>query len=192
MSVLRKVVTPEFEVKQKELWLYPTGTCVSIDPNEKDHGYGPYINGVVQNKETGSKGTFLVELSDYSIEETLLLINQNLNFELRHNGPKLKPLALQPKEVIKTIEGSRAISKVAELTSEEVEKADFIKENSSKNSFFDETSAESEIQDLQEICQKETMLILDNLISSHAQKCSDLGLPMFMSVCIPPSKKYKK
>ena len=81
----------------------------------------------------------------------------------------------------------------ADLTiSEEVEKADFIKENSSKNSFFDETSAESEIQDLQEICQKETMLILDNLISSHAQKCSDLGLPMFMSVCIPPSKKYKK
>ncbi len=185
MSVLRKVVTPEFEVNQKELWLYPSGTCISIDPNEKDHGYGPYINGVVQNKETGSKGTFLIELSDYSIEETLLLINQNLNFELRHNGPKLKPLALQPKEVIKTIEGSRAISKVAETTSEEVEFSD-------EKLSFNQNSAESEIQDLQEICQKETMLILENLISSHAQKCSDLGLPMFMSVCIPPSKKYKK
>ena len=47
-------------------------------------------------------------------------------------------------------------------------------------------------QDLEETFQKETMLIFENLISSHAQKCSDLGLPMFMSVCIPPSKKYKK
>ena len=189
MSILRKVVTPEFEVKQKELWLYPTGTCVSIDPNEKDHGYGPYINGVVQNKETGSKGTFLVELSEYSIDETLLLINQNLNFQLRHNGPKLKPLALQPKKVIETIEGYRAMAKETELTSEEV---DFIEENSSINSSFIENSAESEIQDFGEGYQKETTGILENLMSSHAQKCSDLGLPMFMSVCIPPLKKYKK
>ena len=97
MSLLRKEAPPQFEVKQKELWLYPSGTCISIDSYEKDHGYGPYINGVVQNKETGSRGTFLIELSDYSIDETLLLINQNLNFELRHNGPKLKQLALQPK-----------------------------------------------------------------------------------------------
>jgi len=192
VSLLRKVFTPEYEVKQKELWLYPSGSCISINPHEKDHGYGPYINGVVQNKETGSRGTFLVELSDYSIDETLLLINQNLNFELRHNGPKLKQLALQPKEVIDIIEEYRAKAKDVDLTSEEVGKADFIKENSLRNSFFDKTSAESEIQDLQEICQKETMLILENLISSHAQKCSDLGLPMFMSVCIPPSKKYKK
>ena len=61
MSLLRKVFTPEYEVKQKELWLYPSGSCISINPHEKDHGYGPYINGVVQNKETGSRGTFLVE-----------------------------------------------------------------------------------------------------------------------------------
>ena len=189
MSLLRKEAPPQFEVKQKELWLYPSGTCISIDSYEKDHGYGPYINGVVQNKETGSRGTFLIELSDYSIDETLLLINQNLNFELRHNGPKLKQLALQPKEVIDIIEEYRAKAKEAELISEEVE---LIEENSSINSSFNETSAESEIQDFGEGYQKETIGILENLISSHAQKCSDLGLPMFMSVCIPPSKKYKK
>ena len=185
----KEEATPACELKQRELWLYPSGSCISIDPHEKDHGYGPYINGVVQNKETGSRGTFLVELSEYSIDETLLLINQNLNFQLRHNGPKLKPLALQPKEVIETIEGYRAMAKEAELTSEEV---DFIEENSSINSSFIENSAESEIQDFGEGYQKETTGILENLISSHAQKCSDLGLPMFMSVCIPPLKKYKK
>ena len=189
MSFLKKEVTPEFEVKQRELWLYPSGFCISIDPHEKDHGYGPFVNGVVQNKETGSRGKFLIELSDYSVEETLLLINQNLNFELRHNGPKLKPLALQPKKVIETIEGYRAKAKEAELTSEEV---DFIEENSSINSSFIENSVESEIQDFGEGYQKETTGILENLMSSHAQKCSDLGLPMFMSVCIPPLKKYKK
>ena len=189
MSVLKKEASPQFEVKQRELWLYPSGFCISIDPHEKDYGYGPYINGVVQNKETGSTGTFLVELSDYSVEEILLLINQNLNFELRHNGPKLKPLALQPKEVIETIEGYRTMAKEAELTSEKV---DLIEENSSINSSFNENSAESEIKDFGEGYQKETIGILENLISSHAQKCSDLGLPMFMSICIPPSKKYKK
>ena len=189
MSVLRKEVTPEFEVKQKELWLHPTGTCISIDPTEKDHGYGPYINGIVQNEETGSRGTFLVELSEYSIEETLLLINQNLNFEIRHNGPKLKPLALQPKIVIETIDGYRAMAKEDELTSEGV---DLIEENSSINSSFNENFAESEIQDFKESYQQETIEILENLIASHAQKCSDLGLPMFMSVCIPQLKKYKK
>ena len=81
------------------------------------------------------------------------------------------------------------MAKEAELTSEEV---DLIEENSSINSSFNENSAESEIQDFGEGYQKETTGILENLISSHAQKCSDLGLPMFMSVCIPPLKKYKK
>ena len=189
MFEFKKQVAPVCEPNQRGLWLYPSGSCISIDPHEKDHGYGPYINGVVQNKETGSKGTFLVELSDYSIEEALLLINQNLNFELRHNGPKLKPLALQPKEVIETIEGYRTMAKEAELTSEEV---DLIEENSSINSSFNENSAESEIQDFKESYPEETIGILENLIASHAQKCSDLGLPMFMSVCIPPMKKYKK
>ena len=179
MSVLKKEASPQFEVKQRELWLYPSGFCISIDPHEKDYGYGPYINGVVQNKETGSTGTFLVELSDYSVEEILLLINQNLNFELRHNGPKLKPLALQPKEVIETIEGYRTMAKDTVLTSED-------------DDLINKISVESEIQDFKEGYQNETIGILENLISSHAQKCSDLGLPMFMSVCIPPSKKYKK
>ena len=81
------------------------------------------------------------------------------------------------------------MAKEAELTSEKV---DLIEENSSINSSFNENSAESEIKDFGEGYQKETIGILENLISSHAQKCSDLGLPMFMSVCIPPSKKHKK
>ena len=189
MSFLKKEVTPEFEVKQRELWLYPSGSCISIDPHEKDHGYGPFINGVVQNRETGSRSKFLIELSDYSVEETLLLINQNLNFELRHNGPKLKPLALQPKKVIETIEGYRAMAKDAEVSPKEV---NFIEENYSINSSSNENLTESEIQGFNEIYQEETASIFENLISSHAQKCSDLGLPMFMSVCIPPSKKNKK
>ena len=103
--------------------------CVSALSIQSFWGAVASRGRVVQKKETGSKGTFLIELSDYSIEETLLLINQNLNFELRHNGPKLKPLALQPKEVIKTIEGSRAISKVAETTSEEVEFSEILLTN---------------------------------------------------------------
>ena len=179
MFDFKKEVAQVCEPNKRELWLYPSGYCISIDPHEKDHGYGPYVNGVVQNKETGSRGTFLVELSDYSIEETLLLINQNLNFEIRQNGPKLKPLALQPKKVIETIEGYRSMAKDTVLTSED---DDLINEN----------SVESEIQDFKEGYQNETIGILENLISSHAQKCSDLGLPMFMSVCIPSSKKYKK
>ncbi len=179
MFDFKKEVAQVCEPNKRELWLYPSGYCISIDPHEKDHGYGPYVNGVVQNKETGSRGTFLVELSDYSIEETLLLINQNLNFEIRQNGPKLKPLALQPKKVIETIEGYRSMAKDAVLSSEE-------------DDLDNENSAESDMQDFREVYQKETASILENLISSHAQKCSDLGLPMFMSVCIPPSKKYKK
>ena len=47
------------------------------------------------------------------------------------------------------------------------------------------------MHDFREVFQKETASILENIISSHAQTCSDLGLPMFIGICLPP-KKYKK
>ncbi len=75
---------------------------------------------------------------------------------------------------------------------------DFIKKGSCKGTAIGgtplekATTAHKEILDNGEVYLEDTESILENLVASAAQKCSDLGLPMFMSVCIPSSKKYKK
>ena len=183
MFEFKKEVAPTYETKQKELWLYPSGFCTSIDRKEKDDGYGPYVNGIALNRKTGMTGTFLIELSDYSMEEIIFLVNQNLNFELRHNGPKLKSLELQPKEVVKLINEFRENLFATKLPSSKAVDCVVNKKKPAKNS-EDISLIEFELNEQQHI--------LDKLIFTATQRSHDLGLPMFMGVCIPSSKKYKK
>ena len=110
MSVFKDEFHPESGEEQKQLWLYPTICCLGINRNVKDKGFGPFRNGFGRHEKTGTTGTFLIEASEYSLEDCLLLENQHLNLELRHNGPKLKSLYLQPKEVIKLFEEKRLTS----------------------------------------------------------------------------------
>ena len=110
MSVFKDEFHPESGEEQNQLWLYPAICCLGINPHVKDKGYGPFRNGFGKHEKTGTTGTFLIEASEYSLEDCLLLENQHLNLELRHNGPKLKSLYLQPKEVIKLFEEKRLTS----------------------------------------------------------------------------------
>ena len=110
MSVFKDELYPESGEEQQQLWLYPAIRCLGINPHVKDKGFGPFRNGFGRHEKTGTTGTFLIEASEYSLEDCLLLENQDLNLELRPNGPKLKSLYLQPKEVIKLLEEKRVIS----------------------------------------------------------------------------------
>lgn len=115
LSVFKEEFYPESGEEQKQLWLYPVAFCLGINPHIKDKGFGPFRNGFCRNEQTGTTGTFLIEASEYSLEDCLLLENQHLNLELRSNGPKLKSLKLQSKEVIKLLEEHRFSSELTEF-----------------------------------------------------------------------------
>ena len=88
---------------QQQLFLVENCLCIDIYFPERDDGYGPYLVGVAVNDKTGSKGRFLIEIKDYSTQESRLLINKYVKLHIRSNGAKLKPLNQQSKEVIKLI-----------------------------------------------------------------------------------------
>ena len=55
----------------------------------------------------------------------------------------------------------------------------------------EETEAKNEVLDLEVSDQEDNLNLLENLMATATQKCHDLGLPMFIGICLPP-KKYKK
>ena len=55
----------------------------------------------------------------------------------------------------------------------------------------EETEAKNEVLDLEVGDQEDNLDLLENLMATATQKCHDLGLPMFIGICLPP-KKYKK
>ena len=55
----------------------------------------------------------------------------------------------------------------------------------------EETEAKNEVLDLKVSDQEDNLNLLENLMATATQKCHDLGLPMFIGICLPP-KKYKK
>ena len=55
----------------------------------------------------------------------------------------------------------------------------------------EETEAKKEVLDLEVSDQEDNLNLLENLMATATQKCHDLGLPMFIGICLPP-KKYKK
>ena len=124
MSIFKDEFHPESGEEQKQLWLYPVIHCLGINPHIKDKGFGPFRNGFGRHEKTGTTGTFLIEANEYSLEDCLLLENQHLNLELRPNGPKLKSLYLQPKEVIKLLEKNRITSSLNQFPLENYQNAE--------------------------------------------------------------------
>ena len=55
----------------------------------------------------------------------------------------------------------------------------------------EETEAKNEVLDPEVSDQEDNLNLLENLMATATQKCHDLGLPMFIGICLPP-KKYKK
>ena len=55
----------------------------------------------------------------------------------------------------------------------------------------EETEAKNEVLDPEVSDQEDNLDLLENLMATATQKCHDLGLPMFIGICLPP-KKYKK
>ena len=140
MSVFKEEFHPESGEERKQLWLYPVIYCLGINPHIKDKGFGPFRNGFGRHEKTGTTGTFLIEANEYSLEDCLLLENQHLNLELRPNGPKLKSLYLQPKEVIKLLEKNRITSSLNQFPLENYQNAE------AKEEFFSKEKEEKLIR----------------------------------------------
>ena len=184
---------------QQQLFLVENCLCIDIYFPERDDGYGPYLVGVAVNDKTGSKGRFLIEIKDYSTQESRLLINKYVKLHIRSNGAKLKPLNQQSKEVIKLITDFRNSDQfeLNQIDEKYAGKDDKLSDNFVSN--------EAALRSTEEAPKKETapigielagntedpQTILENLMATATQKCHDFGLPMFIGICLPP-KKYKK
>ena len=167
---------------QTELVLLQSGYCTEVFTTKRDDGYGPYLVGIIINEKNDKPIKFLIDLNDYHYDETFLIINRKINILPRSNGPRLKPLDQQSEEIIKLITEFRN-SKEHKIENKNCE------EKISKSPY---NLSSSKKDYSEEIDQDNSSNILDNLIITATQRSHDLGLPMFMGVCVPSSKNIKK
>ena len=167
---------------QTELVLLQSGFCTEVFTTKRDDGYGPYLVGIVVSEKNGKPIKFLIDLNDYHYDETFLIINRKINILPRSNGPKLKPLDQQSEEInqlIKEFRNSKELKIENKNRDEKISQSPYNLSSSKKDY-------------LEDIDQDNSSNILDNLIITATQRSHDLGLPMFMGVCVPSSKNIKK
>ena len=165
------------EVSQPEFLMIESGICTQVFLNERLSPNGnPYFVGIAVDEISTKSTKFLIDKRDYSSVQSFNLIGQRINFDIRSNGLKIKRLDLQPKETIKFIKNLIS-NESCELKEEELNQAKFEKSSDVYNT------------DKNEADLKSSKSFIEDLVVTVTQRSHDLGMPMFIGVCIPEEKK---
>ena len=190
------------------------GVCLKVIPEVHSSFYGPYLNGVIA--KDGEERVFLICLessSDYSYATGLALkgeyikpckkdgtgklftksfddlLDENARNRLEAiaagSGNETAPIGADSKE---SIVDEVAAASPAPTTGTPPAPTTGTPPAPATG---EETEAKNEVLDLEVSDQEDNLNLLENLMATATQKCHDLGLPMFIGICLPP-KKYKK
>ena len=191
------------------------GICLRVIPDVHGSFYGPYLNGVIT--KDGQERVFLICLessSDYSYatgialkgeyikpckkDRTGKLFTKSFDDLLDVNARnRLKAIAAgSGDEVVTTAGADSKEGLVDEMSAAPPAPATGTPPAPTTGTppapaTGEETEAKNEVLDLEVSDQEDNLDLLENLMATATQKCHDLGLPMFIGICLPP-KKYKK
>ena len=181
------------------------GICLRVIPDVHGSFYGPYLNGVIT--KDGQERVFLICLessSDYSYATGIALKGEYIKPCKKDRTGKLFTKSFDD---LLDVNARNRLKAIAAGSGDEV-----VTTADSKEGLVDEvaaappapttgtppapatgeeTEAKNEVLDLEVSDQEDNLNLLENLMATATQKCHDLGLPMFIGICLPP-KKYKK
>ena len=191
------------------------GICLRVIPDVHGSFYGPYLNGVIT--KDGQERVFLICLessSDYSYATGIALKGEYINPCKKDRTGKLFTKSFDD---LLDVNARNRLKAIAAGSVDEVvttagadSKEDLVDEVAAASptpttgtppapttgtppapTTGEETEAKNEVLDLEVSDQEDNLNLLENLMATATQKCHDLGLPMFIGICLPP-KKYKK
>ena len=191
------------------------GICLRVIPDVHGSFYGPYLNGVIT--KDGQERVFLICLessSDYSYatgialkgeyikpckkDRTGKLFTKSFDDLLDVNARnRLKAIAAGSGDEVVTTAGADSkeglVDEVAAAPPAPTTGTPPAPTTGTPPApaTGEETEAKNEVLDLEVSDQEDNLDLLENLMATATQKCHDLGLPMFIGICLPP-KKYKK
>ena len=183
------------------------GICLRVIPDVHGSFYGPYLNGVIT--KDGQERVFLICLessSDYSYATGIALKGEYIKPCKKDRTGKLFTKSFDD---LLDVNARNRLKAIAAGSGDEVvttagadSKEDLVDEVAAAPpapttgtppapATGEETEAKNEVLDLEVSDQEDNLNLLENLMATATQKCHDLGLPMFIGICLPP-KKYKK
>ena len=189
------------------------GICLKVFSDVHSSFYGPYLNGVIA--KDGQERVFLICLesgSDYCYATGLALKGEYIKPCKKDGTGKLFTKSF---EDLLDVNARNRLKAIAAGSSNEIapfstdSKESLVDEVAAAPrprttvtppvtpatppvpAFGEETEAKNEVLDLEVSDQEDNLDLLENLMATATQKCHDLGLPMFIGICLPP-KKYKK
>ena len=191
------------------------GICLRVIPDVHGSFYGPYLNGVIT--KDGQERVFLICLessSDYSYATGIALKGEYIKPCKKDRTGKLFTKSFDD---LLDVNARNRLKAIAAGSVDEVvttagadSKEDLVDEVAAASptpttgtppapttgtppapTTGEETEAKNEVLDLEVSDQEDNLNLLENLMATATQKCHDLGLPMFIGICLPP-KKYKK
>ncbi len=191
------------------------GICLRVIPDVHGSFYGPYLNGVIT--KDGQERVFLICLessSDYSYATGIALKGEYIKPCKKDRTGKLFTKSFDD---LLDVNARNRLKAIAAGSVDEVvttagadSKEDLVDEVAAASptpttgtppapttgtpptpTTGEETEAKNEVLDLEVSDQEDNLDLLENLMATATQKCHDLGLPMFIGICLPP-KKYKK
>ena len=191
------------------------GICLRVIPDVHGSFYGPYLNGVIT--KDGQERVFLICLessSDYSYATGIALKGEYIKPCKKDRTGKLFTKSFDD---LLDVNARNRLKAIAAGSGDEVvttagadSKEDLVDEVAAAppapttgtppapttgtppaTATGEETEAKNEVLDLEVSDEEDNLNLLENLMVTATQKCHDLGLPMFIGICLPP-KKYKK